>query len=275
MNVHEPLSSEGAVDAHVHLAGPSALADPARAGISAVRDAGTKDGAGLACRREAGLIVRSAGRAICKRGGYGARFGTAVEDLDEALREVRRLKAGGADIIKVMASGMVSLDEPDAVTPGGFSGDELQAIVEEASGLGLAVMAHANGASAIIRAARAGVRSIEHGFFMTADALALLKERGIFWVPTAGALQRAADSRGPDEARRRIAEQAIDRHLEMLGTAFSLGVPLAVGTDCVLPDRRYGGFFRDELAYFRKAGIPSGAVDRIARQGGRELLGLD
>jgi hypothetical protein len=61
----------------------------------------------------------------------------------------------------------------------------------------------------------------------------------------------------------------------MLGLAHSLGVPLAVGTDCVLPDPLYRDAYEAELAYFREAGIPEEAVMRIASEDGAGLLGID
>jgi imidazolonepropionase-like amidohydrolase len=135
-------------------------------------------------------------------------------------------------------------------------------------------MAHANGEAAIAAAAEAGVRSIEHGFFMTEAALGSMARHGVFWVPTAGALRRAAEGRRDGASAPPFVEEEIERHLAMIGMAFRGGVGLAIGTDCVLPDRRYRGCYDDELALFRKAGIPADAVLRIATEGGRALLGI-
>ena len=89
---------------------------------------------------------------------------------------------------------MVSLKEPGRVTAGGFNREELLFIVHAAANCGLGVMAHANGEHAIIDAAEAGVRSIEHGFFMSRRALEVMEKKSTFWVPTVGALKRAAVS---------------------------------------------------------------------------------
>jgi imidazolonepropionase-like amidohydrolase len=185
-----------------------------------------------------------------------------------------RLKEAGADIIKTMASGMVSLKQPGTVTSGGFSGDELQRIVGTAAEAGLAVMVHANGEEAIMAAAKAGVRSIEHGFFMTGAALELVARNRIFWVPTTGALIRAVQASAATDETRRFVAGIVERHLRMIGLAHQLGVPLAIGTDCVLPDRAYGAAYQAELSYFRQAGIPEDAVTRIATENGARLLGL-
>ncbi len=265
------------VDAHVHLSHPDALRDLAAAGIVAARDAGSKRGAGLVCRPSADgttPIIVSAGRALARRGGYGAFLGVALETRGEIAAEIRKLRSEGADIIKIIASGLVSIEHPGTVTAGGFGPDDIRFVVETAGRLGMTVMAHANGEVAIQHAAAAGVRSIEHGFFMTEKALEMLAERNVFWVPTVGALRRAAERAEMRAGIPAFIEDEVERHLEMLGKAFRAGVPLAVGTDCVLPDRRYPGFYQDELAFLRKAGLPDDAVRRIATDGGRELLGI-
>jgi hypothetical protein len=265
------------VDAHVHIRAASARVDIAKASVGAVRDAGTREGFGLGLRSERNgerPVIITAGRALVKTGGYGSNLGSPVEGRADIERAITGLAEAGAGVLKVVASGVVSLQRAGEVTPGGFDRGELRFIVETAGRHGLAVMAHANGAEVISDAAEAGVRSIEHGYFMTRDALAVMKANSVFWVPTVGALQRAAEFAGASDATRTIVAGTIDRHLEMVNAAFQLGVHLAIGTDCVLPDRRYGGCYQAELIYFRKAGIPNEEVERIAREGGRELLGL-
>jgi imidazolonepropionase-like amidohydrolase len=263
----------------VHLTRSDALQDLARAGIVAVRDAGTKEGHGLTMQRSPGigspLRIITAGRALSKRGGYGAFLGTAVETRQEIASEILKLKAEGTDIIKIIVSGVVSFEQPGTVTPGGFGRDEVRFIVDEAGSHGLDVMAHANGETAILNAADAGVRSIEHGFFMTEAALMSLREHNVYWVPTVGALQRAAERSVVRPEMAGSIEEEIERHLSMMGKAFRSGVPLAIGTDCVLPDPRYREAYEAELAYFRQAGIPDDEVLRIAVEGGMELLGIE
>lgn len=263
-------SRTGYVDAHVHIRDVAALDAAVAAGVTVLRDAGTRNGAGLAAGKHgSGVATVSAGWALFRTGGYGSRFGAAVETRDEIRREVQKLAAAGAGIIKVMASGMVSLSTPAAITPGGFAGGDLSFLVAEARARGLGVMAHANGADAISDAVSAGVRSVEHGFFMTGELLKRMADQSVFWVPTVGALVRAADAA---ELPAHIAD-LVRSHLSLLHKAHEIGVQLAVGTDCVLPDPRYGERYQQELRYFEEAGISPEAVSRIARENGRELLG--
>jgi hypothetical protein len=278
MHPAERVSGVWFIDAHVHVKEALGLDAVVEAGVLAVRDAGMKGCVrpiiGKTIDRSAAPVIVSARWALWKKGGYGSFFGNPVETREEMLSEILKLKRDGADIIKVMASGMVSLKEPGRVTAGGFNRDELRFIVQTAETCGLGVMAHANGEHAIINAAEAGVRSIEHGFFMTKRALDRMAKRSTFWVPTVGALKRAAESGTVSKETADFVAGLIGSHLEMILYAHGIGVPLAVGTDCVLPDPRYAEAYEAELAYFEQAGIPHGAVITIACESGARLLGL-
>jgi imidazolonepropionase-like amidohydrolase len=280
MHVENTAKAAGLVDAHVHIKDPAGLQAVAAAGVVAVRDGGFRDDwegwRRIQSARDALPAVISCGWALYKKGGYGARFGVAVETREEIKAEILKLKNAGADIIKVMTSGMVSLREPGTVTAGGFTIQELRFIVDEARSKGLSVMAHANGEEAIVSCATAGVRSVEHGFFMTERALDALAQQEIFWTPTVGALARAAEAGSGRAARdvRHFVDGLIRSHLAMIGRAYAVGVPLAVGTDCVLPDPCYREAYERELGYFKQAGVPRDEALRIACEGGARLLGI-
>jgi predicted amidohydrolase YtcJ len=266
------------VDAHVHIRDVSGLDTVLAAGVQAIRDSGFRENARevnrLATVAKTRLAIVSARWAIYKKGGYGSAIGVPVESREEIASEILRLARAGAGIIKVMASGIVSLREPGEITSGGFGRDDLRFIVEIAQKSGYEVMAHANGEAAIVNAAEAGVRSVEHGFFMTEKALESLKAHNVYWVPTVGALVRAADAPAVSPSARDFVAATVRSHLEMVRQAFSTGVPLAIGTDCTLPDPHYRDAYEAELAYFRQAGISGEDVRRIASEGGRALLGI-
>ncbi len=266
------------IDAHIHIEDVRGLEVASTAGITGVRDAGTRSGTGLCINAtrycSTKLIVVSAGWALSKKGGYGSRFGTPVRTRDEIKSEVAKLKKAGAGIIKIMASGIVSMRRPGSITAGGFTSDEIHYIVDQAAMLGLAVMAHANGEDAIISAARAGVRSIEHGFFMTRKSLESMAKAGTFWTPTVGALARASDSDAVTAEAKAYIKCLVRTHLQMIGFAHSIGVPMAIGTDCVLPCREYEKAYAEELSFFGQAGLPQDTVHQIATDGGKKLLGL-
>lgn len=266
------------VDAHVHVRNLLGFNMAAAAGIAALRDAGQKSNAETGILRPEparGPLLVASGWALYREGGYGGRLGIPVRTRDEIKTGILDLKRAGADIIKVIASGLVNLREPGTITPGGFGQDDLTCIVEEAASLGLGVMAHANGESAIIAAARAGVNSLEHGFFMTERALDHLAEKRIFWTPTTGALVRARESSGASREAEVFVSGLITAHLSMIRAAFLKGIRLAVGTDYVLPGPDYQAVYNAELRYFEQAGISRDDVLRIACEGGAKLLGKD
>lgn len=266
------------VDAHVHIQDVRGLADLSAAGIAVARDAGTREGTGLAAatspRQPGTPLIISAGKALYKKGGYGSALGIPLAGIGDIRREIVVLRKSGAGIIKAMASGLVSLARKDTVTPGGFSGEELFALVREADAEGLSVMAHANGEDAIIAAAEAGVRSIEHGFFMTPRALEVMAKHRTFWTPTAGALARAAEAGAASREMKDHIRHLILDHLRMIGLAHAVGVSLAVGTDCVLPEPAYKAAYDAELGYFEQAGLSHDEVMRIACEDGERLLGM-
>ncbi len=94
---------------------------------------------------------------------------------------MRELIAGGANWIKVIATGAVLAagTEPGASE---YSEAEIHAAVDEAAQHGVFVTAHAHGAEGIKRAIRAGVRSVEHASYLDADGVALMKSHGTWLV---------------------------------------------------------------------------------------------
>ena len=100
------------------------------------------------------------------------RFGV-VDTVDDVRRAVRRIIQGGADLIKLIATGSV-------MSTGGVPGapelteDMIRLAVEEAAMYGAKVAAHAHGAEGIKRAVRGGVASIEHGSLMDDEAIEML-----------------------------------------------------------------------------------------------------
>ena len=111
---------------------------------------------------------------------YELRVGVA-DSVDDVRRAVRRVLHGGADFVKLIATGAV-------MTPGGVPGapelteGQIRAAVEEAALSGADCAAHAHGAEGIKRAVRGGVRSIEHGSLMDDEAIEMMAAAGTFLV---------------------------------------------------------------------------------------------
>jgi len=192
-----------------------------------------------------GPRIMTAGHALGIRGGHcdqnafrpglldrGIEDGIA-DGPDQVRAAVRYQVKYGADVIKTCATGGV-LSEGDAVGATQYSFEELKAMVEEANKLERKVAAHAHGTEGIKLAVRAGVASIEHGSFLDDEGARLMKERGVFLVPTlsaAEAVERAAKSgvlKGL-RAEKALAAAAAVRHAIKLAVANK--VQIALGTD--------------------------------------------
>ena len=108
------------------------------------------------------------------------RFGVA-NSVDEIRERVRAILNGGADFIKMIATGAVLTQ---GTKPGAseYTEEQIRAAVEQAAEYGTYVTAHAHGAEGIKRAVRAGVRSIEHGSLIDDEGIALMKEKGTWLV---------------------------------------------------------------------------------------------
>jgi imidazolonepropionase-like amidohydrolase len=108
-------------------------------------------------------------------------IGNAKLTPDQIREEVRRLKAAGADLIKIFASASIR----DGGTPT-LSQEQVDAACGESRAQGLRSMVHAHSAEAMMRAARASCTVVEHGALATAEAFKLLAERGTWFDPNIG-----------------------------------------------------------------------------------------
>src|SRR6201993_2048665 len=102
---------------------------------------------------------------------------------DEIRKAVRFEVKNGADVIKAAVSGGV-LSLADEVDTPQLTPAEMTALVDEAHRLRKKVACHCHGDQAAREGVLAGVDSIEHGSFLSAETLALMKDRGTFLVPT-------------------------------------------------------------------------------------------
>ena len=118
----------------------------------------------------------------------GPRLLTSIRALNEnsgtpdQLREhARKLKAEGADVVKIFASKSIRDGGGQTMTD-----EQLIAVCGEAKAQGLRTMVHAHAAGAIKAAVRAGCGQIEHGVFVDDEALKLMAERGVYFDPNVG-----------------------------------------------------------------------------------------
>lgn len=218
------------------------------AGVTTVRDVGSRDHSIFALKQsiEKGLTsgprIVGAGLAVCMIGGHARFIGQEVQGVEQVREVVRAQIAAGAGVIKVIASGGVLTPgtSPDQAQ---MTVEELQAAVDEAKRAGLKVAAHAHGSSGMKNAVRAGVHSIEHATLMDEEAAMLMKDHGVYMVPTLSALATtAACRRGcgiPDSALEK-AKAMTKRHQASFKQAHRRELLIAMGTDAGTPFNYHG-----------------------------------
>ncbi len=228
-------------------------------GFTTIRDAGGADW-GIREAVDRGLLAGPrmfiAGRALSQTGGHGDQrlktqseiepcgcssalslstvIADGVPDVRKAAREELRK---GANQIKVMISGGVASPN-DPLESRQYSRDEVRAIVEEAEAWGTYAMAHAYTPEAIIHAVSNGVRTIEHGNLVDANAAALMKEKGAYMVPTLVTYE-AMDRRGGDLGLPQISvdklKVVLEAGLRSIEICKAAGVSMGFGTDLLGP----------------------------------------
>ena len=259
------------------------LADAAAAGITLIRDAGDKYGINHMMRAEAaregyvGPAVRSPGLALRKPKRYGAFMAQVVRDAAE-IRETMEAFVATADDIKIILTGIIDFEAGAVTEPPQFDSIELALIVEIARDHGRPTFAHCSGIDGIRLAAEAGVDSIEHGFFMDRDALKIMAEKGIAWVPTFSPVhfqwarpELAGWSAEVVGHLRRI----LDSHSEHIAIAHELGVPVVGGSDAGSVGVPHGWALLDELRFLVSTGLPMEAALEAATTRPRGLWGMD
>lgn len=160
------------------------------------------------------------------------RFGVS-KSVDEVRDAVRRILGGGAEVIKVIATGAVLTEGTDPGAPE-FSEAEIRAAVDEAALYRIHVAAHAHGAEGIKRAVRAGVRSIEHGSLMDDESIAMMAEAGTYLVAdiyNGDFINEMGEAQGwtPDVMRKN--RETTEAQREGFRKAVAAGVRISYGTD--------------------------------------------
>ncbi|MDE3188988.1 MAG: amidohydrolase family protein [Acidobacteriota bacterium] len=260
----------GLIDAHVHLflhpgaedlqtvvesvpwrtiLAEQAAKDDLLAGFTAERDMGT-EGAGSADTAvrnaiDQGLILgprlRISGNAIDILGGHedanrynpaqhvlsNADYANSAEQMVEVMREQHK---EGSDFAKIYETGPDRMIDGVLHSPYQYTAAQLTAAVEEARRMGTTVGVHAMGEPGTLYAAEAGVASIDHATQLSDETMRLMKEKGIFAVPTFTIFDYFAHHR---ESQDQAAAEAalLDYKIAEFKKQVAAGVPFAVGSD--------------------------------------------
>jgi imidazolonepropionase-like amidohydrolase len=250
-----------------------------RAGFTTVRDVGAPGFAHVSLMHaiDAGMIdgPRMITGGHCDVTGYapgiaeGRPESGVADGVDQATRAVRYQAKHGAKVIKICATaGVLSFDA--TVGAQQLSDEEMVAIVEEARRHGLKVAAHAHGAEGILAAVRAGVASIEHGSLINDEAMALMKQKGTYLVPTTYLTESINLDALPPQIRGK-AESILPQAKANLRRAIRAGVKIAFGTDAAVYPH---GQNAHEFAALVERGMTPLEAIRAATLNDADLLGV-
>ena len=259
-----------------------------RLGLAGVRDAGDKDGVGLAlsrlCKQQsvAGVAdpgpgstspvtvmpyLDSPGAAIHHRGRYGSFMGGAIEDHASPADCVAARLAAGADRIKLIPTGIINFQKGAVTAEPQMTVEELRELVAAANGAGRQTLAHASGDAGIERVVESGVDSVEHGFFVRDDQLERMRERRTAWVPTFAPVQVQVDEAARynwDATVIGNLQRILDAHAASLTKAHARGVIILAGSDAGSCGVAHGLGLLYELELMERAGLPAAAVIHAA-----------
>jgi imidazolonepropionase-like amidohydrolase len=270
--------------------------DTLMAGFTTVRELGDQDHNVTIALRDAiedgyviGPRIYTAGKGLATLGGLAdPTNGLRLEFMGEpdfvegvingpieARRAVRQRFKEGADVIKLNVTGG-SINQGRGGLGSQWMQDELDAVVETAKEYQMSVAAHAHTPVGIIRSAKAGVDSIEHGTYMNEEALKVMKKLNTAYVPTMSAMKWITDKAKedgslPEEVRAK--SESMGSQIDItVRKAYKKGLRIVFGTDAgVYPH----GINAREFEYMVNAGIPPMYALLSATIETAKLLGID
>jgi imidazolonepropionase-like amidohydrolase len=279
----------GLIDAHTHISNLRAARAALESGVTTVRSSGVSGWVDVGLRE----LVRGgfvAGPDVVASG-YHVRPQIAEEafltepslaplmkgvNTPPDIRQVVRANlAHGVDFIKVLATeraGTADTDPRKQV----YTESELRAAVEEAGAKTIPVQAHAHGDEGAMAAVRAGVRSIEHGTYLSDATLTLMKEKGTYLVPTYITVVDVAGPGGDydEPALLRRGAHMLPRLKSTIERAHKLGVKIVTGADTSYGPNSLSRI-SGEVAAFAEMGMTPLEALEAATTRAAELLRLE
>jgi imidazolonepropionase-like amidohydrolase len=266
------------------------------AGVTFVRDAGGAD-AGIRNALDRGYVpgprVQISVSMLSQTGGHGDGFlqglgasgslaprfpgkpEAVVDGVDGMRLRVRELLRAGADWIKLCSTGGI-LSPHDLADEPQFVPEELEVAVLEARRRKVPVMAHAFGGVGLSDAVTAGVRSIEHGLYLTEEQAAQMARSGCYLVPTLSqchdVVAWADQGLLPPYSTAKAYEDLKPVIGDAVKVAHAAGVKIAMGTDFV--SRQQHGRNLEELYYMHAAGLTAEETLRSATSVSAQLCGV-
>jgi imidazolonepropionase-like amidohydrolase len=236
----------GLIDAHTHAADFAAFRRALESGVTTVRSAGVSNYADVGFHAlvksgaVAGPDVVTAGYHVRPRLAEEAFLSdpqyadlmSGVTTIAKMRRAVQMNLSHGVDWIKILATDRAGTADTDPRKQI-YTEEEIRAIVQEAATKNVPVEAHAHGDEGAMAAVKGGVRSIEHGTYLSDATLRLMKERGTYFDPTYTTVIDIAEPGGEYDvpALRIRGVHMLPRLKSTIQAAHRLGVPIVTGGD--------------------------------------------
>lgn len=236
----------GLIDAHTHLQSVRQARTALESGVTTVRSASVGSFRDVALRDlvRRGVLpgpdVVPAGIFVSPRFGEDdiladpevADLRPGADTAEKARKLVRVNLKHGVGVIKTRGTERAGLPDTDPRQQS-YTEDVLRGIVEEAAAGHVPVEAHAHGDEGAMAAVRAGVRSIEHGTYLSDETLALMKEKGTFLVPTYSTVVDLVEPGGDYDhpALHLRGRHMLPRLADTIRRAHRLGVRIVTGAD--------------------------------------------
>ena len=220
-----------------------------------------------------GPTIINSGRIIAPYGGQyslnperrelGAPEYFFADTRDEMRKAIRENIHFGARVIKIV------VDDQRYI----YSADDIRFMVAEAAAAGVKLAAHCVTEAGARNAAEAGVASIEHGFEMSDEVLAIAKKNNVVLVGTDFTEKAWLAYEMPAELAKRFHDRSMDR----LKRAYKIGVTLAFGSDLIFwaSDETRGTWTISQIDSFIEAGIPPRAILLALTTNAAQLLNVD
>jgi imidazolonepropionase-like amidohydrolase len=186
-----------------------------------------------------------------------------ADTRDEMRKAIRQNIYWGARVIKIVV---------DAKRYS-YSTEDIRFIVEEAAHAGVKVAAHVQTERGARAAIEAGVASIEHGWVLTDEDLALAKKNHVVLVSTDFTItELIANGMEPDAAKK-----THDRYVARLKRASEAGVDIVFGTEVMadVKGKTRGQLAMEYIDSFQEADVPAIEILRAMTTRASALLGIE
>lgn len=193
---------------------------------------------------------------LCMTGGHGCNTGRECDGPEDCRKAAREQIKGGADFIKIMATGGVNSDTRPEFSQ--LTLEEMTAAISEAHRAGKKSATHAHGKAGIKTAVLAGIDSVEHGSYIDDECIDLMLERGTALCPTLAThyfSEKFGVAAGIAPWKVEKGRRAMEAQRIGLAKAWKAGIPITIGTDAGTPYNPHWGTYMEFVLFVEDMGF--------------------